>query len=75
MRIFVVDSSSSGAGDNSVALALLSVLRFVSRLPLQARPLPVQKRSNFRIRAILQESWMESPELQGWARYVGCSLS
>ena len=38
MKVIVVDSSSSGAGDNSLALALLSVLRCVGRFPLRECP-------------------------------------
>ena len=58
MRLIVIDSSSSGAGDNCVALALLSVLRYVSRFPLQARP--------FIIWSCLKSDNVESCRNRGW---------
>ena len=38
MRVIVIDSSSSGAGDNSLALAFLSVLRCAQPLPPRRSP-------------------------------------
>ena len=43
MRIIAIDSSNSGAGDNSVALALLSVLRCVRRFLPASAPLACEK--------------------------------